>query len=80
MIRGEKVDRVGLVAEPVPQIAVRPALKSLHLIAPAEVHLADQARAVTVIGKLLRPGLVLGEDDPMIIPRRAVMNVLAAKH
>ena len=63
-----------------PQITIRPVLKSLHLVPAAKMHLADQAGPVAMIGKMGRPGEVLGKNDPMVGPGGAAMAFQPGQH
>ena len=76
-VPGEETDGIGLMSEAVAQVPVRADLEPVHLVPAAEVHLPDLARAVAVAREVLRPGEVLGEEDPVIAPGAAVMDVLA---
>ena len=49
-------------------------------MAAAKVHFADQARPVTVGREMRRPGQVLREDHPMIVPRGAAMGLHTGEH
>ena len=54
------------MAQAVPEVAVGAVLEAVHLIAAAEMHLADEAGAITVRCEMGWPGQVLGKKNPVV--------------
>jgi hypothetical protein len=68
------------VAEAVPEIAVRPVLKAVHLVSAAKVHLAYKTCTIAMGREVLRPSPVFGKENPMVRPSAAAMCVTASHH